>query len=538
MIMRRIAFVLLALVTVGVLVACGAVSADDQASAAVSAVSADSTVTAVDADTDDVARPEGWNDATHSNSAEPNYDVVFPDDEVNRIDITISAENWQLMLDDMTALYGEQGSSGGFGGLGGGRPAGGLPEGGPPDRLPPGGTPPDGTSPGGTSPDGTSPDGALPGDGARPQGGQPGGFGGGFGPGLEESTENPIWVEATVEFEGDVWTNVGIRFKGNSSLRSTWSSGDLKMPFKLDFDEFEDAYPEIDNQRFYGFKQLSLSSNFGDESYLRETVAYDLFEEMGVVSAETAFYELYLDYGEGPVYVGLYTMVEIVDDTVIETNFDDDSGNVYKPDGLSAAFAAESFDATTLDKETNQDEADFSDVQALYTILHADLRTSDAAAWRSELETVFDVDAFARWLAVNTVIQNWDTYGVAYHNYYLYTDPTTGLITWIPWDNNESLSSDGRMGMVALDLSNVSDAWPLISYLMADEVYYDLYVGYVDQFAATVDSAELETGIRALAEMIRPSVAAEQAVGFDTAVQQLVDHIANRLAAAAAFAAE
>ena len=27
---------------------------------------------------------------------------------------------------------------------------------------------------------------------------------------------------------------------------------------------------------------------------------------------------------------------------------------------------------------------------------------------------------------------------------------------------------------------------------MADDVYYDLYVGYVDQFAATVDSAELK----------------------------------------------
>ena len=120
-------------------------------------------------------------------------------------------------------------------------------------------------------------------------------------------------------------------------------------------------------------------------------------------------------------------MVEIVDDTVIETNFDDDSGNVYKPDGRSAAFAAESFDATTLDKETNQDEADFQRRTGIVYYSARRFAHSDAAAWRSELETVFDVDAFARWLAVNTVIQNWDTYGVAYHNYYLYTDPATGL---------------------------------------------------------------------------------------------------------------
>ena len=148
---------------------------------------------------------------------------------------------------------------------------------------------------------------------------------------LEGDDSNPVWVPATVEFEGDTWTNVGLRFKGNSSLRSTWRSGIYKLPFKLDFDEFEDEYPEIDDQRFYGFKQLSLASNFNDSSFLREKVAADIFREAGVPAAQTAFYQVYVDYGEGPIYFGLYTMVEVVDDTVIETQFDDDSGNVYKP---------------------------------------------------------------------------------------------------------------------------------------------------------------------------------------------------------------
>ncbi len=71
---------------------------------------------------DDPVRPEGWSDETHSKSADPNYEVVFPEDQVNTMTITIDPDNWQAMLDDMTATYGEPGSNsrqgGGLGGPG------------------------------------------------------------------------------------------------------------------------------------------------------------------------------------------------------------------------------------------------------------------------------------------------------------------------------------------------------------------------------------------------------------------------------------
>ncbi len=57
-----------------------------------------------------------------------------------------------------------------------------------------------------------------------------------------------------------------------------------------------------------------------------------------MAGSHTAFYTLYVDYGEGPVYFGVYTMVEEVDDTVLETQFADDDGNLYKPDGDGASF--------------------------------------------------------------------------------------------------------------------------------------------------------------------------------------------------------
>ena len=92
-------------------------------------------------------------------------------------------------------------------------------------------------------------------------------------------TQNPVYVTATVSFDGLTWENVGVRFKGNSSLRAAWSSNSDRFPMRLDFDEFEEDHPEIKNKRFYGFKQLSLSTNLGDATHMRETLFYDLLEE-------------------------------------------------------------------------------------------------------------------------------------------------------------------------------------------------------------------------------------------------------------------
>lgn len=59
-------------------------------------------------------------------------------------------------------------------------------------------------------------------------------------------------------------------------------------------------------------------------------------------------------------------------------------------------------------------------------------RTTDSAAWHRSLENVINVDEFLNWLAVNTAVYNWDTYGALAHNYFLYND--AGRFRWIAYD--------------------------------------------------------------------------------------------------------
>ena len=72
--------------------------------------------------------------------------------------------------------------------------------------------------------------------------------------------------------------------------------------------------------------------------------------------------------GAGAQLLGLYAAVELPDHSLIDTQFADDDGNMYKPDGPGATFAAGSFDEATFDKETNKSSG-YEDVLALFAAL-------------------------------------------------------------------------------------------------------------------------------------------------------------------------
>lgn len=461
-----------------------------------------------------LTRPEGWREESHGKSAIPNYDILFQEGVVKRIDLVFAPEDWQAMLSDMTQLYGEFGAQkktneqNDF-------------EGGAPEEkwiIPPEGM---------VQPDGIN---------ERPNINNPGG-------GLNVADENPVWKPCNIEFEGEKWYFAGARFKGNSSLQSSWNSGIMKLPFRFDFDKFGDQYQEIKDQRFYGFEQLTLASNYRDDSLIREKVVADIFRDAGVPAPRTAFYRLYVDYGEGPIYFGLYTMVEVPSEPMLKSQFSSSDGNLYKPDGTGAAFAI--YDETSFDKETNEDNADYSDIKAMYDALHADRQ--NASVWRDGLEKVFDVNGFLHWLAVNTTIQNWDTYGKMSHNYYLYNDPGDGLIHWIPWDNNEALKGIGKSmmmnGPISFDIRSeeVNDNWPLIRYLIDDPVYHAKYVNFVEATVKNVFYPDRMSSIYKKAhELIMPYVTGDlkeepgytflsRDTAFDTELDYLINHVESRL---------
>lgn len=432
---------------------------------------------------------DDWTESTHGINATPNYTKIFNPDAVQRLDIVIGEDYWNVMQADLDSLYGN------------------VTQGPPTPGQPP----------------------------------------------QAFSSQNPKYVPCQVYYEGTQWYDVGIRYKGNSSLRSAYQQGNNKLPFRLEFNHFENENPAIYGQSFYGFHQLSFSSGFKDQSCIREKITPELFREYGIPCAHTAFYEIYIDHGSGPIYYGLYTMVEVIFDSMIKESYSGNgSGNCWKPDSDGAYLNDVSvFTDATMPNKTNP--GIYTEVINLVNVLKSSDRTTNPAQWRANLESVFDMDQYLKYLAANTTIANWDTYGKMTHNYYLYANPTDGLLNWIPWDNNESLNTNGSMPTLLFDFSNMQNnkpaadgttTWPMIRYIYDDTTYKTQYQQNIDAFIASAFSvSNLQDKINYNANLVQQYVEAEQPgytylnsiSDFTTAISDLNSYAQVRWNQAAAY---
>lgn len=345
--------------------------------------------------------------------------------------------------------------------------------------------------------------------------------------------DNASFMPCTIGFNGEVWTDVAIRFKGESSLKAAWVAGTDKLPFRLDFDHFADTDAGVTGQRLYGFDDLSLATGFDDPSGIREALAADLLADSGLPAARVAPYEVTLDYGSGVKPLGVYAVVEAIEDTAVKRIFGTDDGHIYKPNGPAAGFNAgdEGAIEASFEKQNHKSDNDWSDVDGVFYKLQADTRKTDPATWRAGLDRVFDTKGFLKWLAIANLLQLWDAYGILPHNYYLYDNPQNGQMTWISWDHDMIL--DGAASNdVSFSRADVGPEWPLIRYLLDDPVYLATYhQALTDELNGPFNADSFHARCEALEQVVVTATSADaEAIGTD--VDKLEAVAVNRMAMA------
>ena len=319
------------------------------------------------------------------------------------------------------------------------------------------------------------------------------------------------YIPATVEIDGEAFRQVGLRAKGNNSLRLTAEYGLSRYSLKLEFDHYTDG-------SYHGLDKLSLDASFQDNSYLKTWLAFDIMEFLGVPTPLRSF--VWVTVNGQPW--GLFLAVEEPEEAFARRNFGANHGQLYKPDYRS--LAEENADVHlryTTDEpedypgifENAKLESSAADRQRLVD----SLKTLDSG---QRLEEAVDVDEVLRYFVGQVFVMNWDSYlGHTGHNYLLYEEE--GKLSMLPWDYNLAF------GTYALGMTDpITDPNVLLNYpiltpapgeymtkrhlyhkLLQVEEYFQQYQAYFRWFLAEyVESGELSAALWQAAELIAPYV--------------------------------
>ncbi len=288
------------------------------------------------------------------------------------------------------------------------------------------------------------------------------------------------YAEGQVAIAGHAPLKVGLRYKGNSSYSS--ASGTKKKSFKIDFNRV------VAGQEFLGLTKLNLNNNILDPSQARETLAFQMFTDMGLPSCRTAFARVYLQVGADKKneYLGLYTMVEQVNSAFLKGRFGTGKGLLLKPERNNAfPYLGESwkdYESSYVPKTETSPE--FHNRLMEFSRF---VEESDDKDFAENIAGYVDISELMKFTALHAVLSHLDSFLLRGHNFYIYLPRSNGKFHWFPWDVNSTFAGHRSAGSPAqqmnLSISQpYTDSVKLLARIMkikSARVEYEKQVGSV-----------------------------------------------------------
>ena len=323
------------------------------------------------------------------------------------------------------------------------------------------------------------------------------------------------YIPCTVVIDGEAFYQVGLRAKGNNSLRLTEEYGLSRYSLKLEFDHY------VDGGSYYGLDKLSLDASFQDNSCLKTCLVYDMMDFMGVPAPLCSY--VWVTVNCRPW--GLFLAIEEPEEAFARRNFGADHGQLYKPDYTS--LNAENADVAL--RYVDDDPASYPNLfgNAKFDVDGGDqarlIRALRVLSTGEDLESAVNVDEVLRYFTVQVFVMNWDSYlGHTGHNYFLYEED--GVLSILPWDYNLAFGTYA-LGMTdPIRDPDVLINWPintpargetmlerpLYHNLMKHDGYFAQYHAYFDRLLTEYfESGRYEAVIRGTQALIAPYVEAD-----------------------------
>jgi DNA-directed RNA polymerase specialized sigma24 family protein len=316
------------------------------------------------------------------------------------------------------------------------------------------------------------------------------------------------WTRAALEFGGRSFTNVAVRYKGNGTYLGSLY-GD-KRAFKVDLNKFAKG------QVLGGTDELNFNNLVNDHSCMSDALAYEFFRDAGVPAPHTAYAYLSLTVSnhQHRKPLGLYVLVETVDKNFMEE---------WLGSPLAPLFKPVTYD---LFRYLGNDWAAYEGIYDLKTkataaqrqrlIQFARLLTSGTdSEFAEQLGGFLDIDAFARFLAGQVLLSNYDSLLSTGQNYYLYLDPASNKFGFIPWDLDLAWGGFFLLGSTRdRELASIWHPWVgenrFLERVMPVESFRTAYRVHLEDFLARLfTSSRLHARVHELAEVLRGPIGAE-----------------------------
>jgi len=212
---------------------------------------------------------------------------------------------------------------------------------------------------------------------------------------------------ASITVDGTTLADVGVKKKGFIGSLNT-----EKPSLKVKFDEY------VPGLEYLGLEKLTLNNSNQDPSYLRQCLTYPLFAAAGVVVPRCNFAHVRVNGTD----LGIYVHVESVDHKLTKRRFADGTGPLYE--GSLSDFRTSW--VNTFDPKGPGDRADLMPITTV-------LETATDANLVAALAPHLDVDRFLTYWAMEIVTNHWDGYTNDKNNFFVYHDPTSGRLEFMPW---------------------------------------------------------------------------------------------------------
>lgn len=304
--------------------------------------------------------------------------------------------------------------------------------------------------------------------------------------GFLENASEEEYIPATLVIDGEKFSNVGLRAKGNNSLRLTEKYGHDRYSLKIEFDHYN-------HNSYYGLDKMSLDSSFQDNAYMKTWITFDMMDFMGVYTPLCSYTYVRVNDQDW----GLFLAIEEPEEGFAKRMFGNNYGLLYKPDykslndenaDVALRYTGDDFENYDNIFRNSKFKIDDSDKRRLIEAL----KILDSG---ENLEEAVNIDEVLRYFTVQVFVVNLDSYlGKNGHNYFLYEKD--GILSMIPWDYNLAF------GTYSLGMPNpINDSTLYINYpintpasgevmlkrplyhkVMQNDDYFHQYHEYFDYF--------------------------------------------------------